>query len=177
MFVTNDSELYERVLTLSNHGRQRGQVRQFWPDAVGFKYKMSNVSAAIGCAQLERIDDLVARKQEIFRAYRKLLSGLPLVLNPPDTPGLTHGYWMPAAVVVGIPEFERQALLRCFEASHIDGRVFFWPLSWTGHFQVRHDIPVSRAISPYGVNLPTYHDMTQEDIDRVVAVLTNFLNQ
>jgi len=49
MFVTNDAELYERVLTLSNHGRARGQTKQFWPDAVGFKYKMSNIQAAIGC--------------------------------------------------------------------------------------------------------------------------------
>jgi perosamine synthetase len=42
MFVTDDAELYETVLTLSNHGRARGQTKQFWPDVVGFKYKMSN---------------------------------------------------------------------------------------------------------------------------------------
>jgi len=59
MFVTNDSDLYERVLTLSNHGRERGQSKQFWPEVVGFKYKMSNIQAAIGCAQLERIDELI----------------------------------------------------------------------------------------------------------------------
>jgi perosamine synthetase len=51
MFVTNDDALYEKVLTLSNHGRARGQTKQFWPDMVGFKYKMSNIQAAIGCAQ------------------------------------------------------------------------------------------------------------------------------
>ena len=70
MFVTADSELYERVLTLSNHGRVRGQVKQFWPEEVGFKYKMSNLQAAIGCAQLERIEALVARKREILAYYR-----------------------------------------------------------------------------------------------------------
>ncbi|MGO8190083.1 DegT/DnrJ/EryC1/StrS family aminotransferase, partial [Rhizobium leguminosarum] len=57
MFVTNDAPLYEKVLTLSNHGRARGQTKQFWPDAIGFKYKMSNIQAAIGCAQLERIEE------------------------------------------------------------------------------------------------------------------------
>jgi perosamine synthetase len=59
MFVTNDADLYEWVLTLSNHGRARGQTKQFWPDVVGFKYKMSNIQAAIGCAQMERIDEYV----------------------------------------------------------------------------------------------------------------------
>ncbi|MGH8122368.1 MAG: DegT/DnrJ/EryC1/StrS family aminotransferase, partial [Rudaea sp.] len=54
IFVTNDDELYERVLTLSNHGRARVETRQFWPGQIGYKYKMSNLQAAIGCAQLER---------------------------------------------------------------------------------------------------------------------------
>ncbi|MCR4298355.1 MAG: DegT/DnrJ/EryC1/StrS family aminotransferase, partial [Gallionella sp.] len=69
MFVTNDDALYERVLALSNHGRARGQTKQFWPDMVGFKYKMSNIQAAIGCAQMERIDELVAGKRRIFTYY------------------------------------------------------------------------------------------------------------
>ena len=66
---------YERVLTLSNHGRARGQTKQFWPDMVGFKYKMSNIQAAIGCGQLERIDALIGRKREILHRYRELLAG------------------------------------------------------------------------------------------------------
>ena len=71
MFVTNDADLYETVLTLSNHGRARGQTKQFWPDMVGFKYKMSNIQAAIGCAQMERIDELINRKREILKYYRE----------------------------------------------------------------------------------------------------------
>ena len=63
--------LYETVLTLSNHGRARGQTKQFWPDMVGFKYKMSNIQAAIGCAQMERIDELINRKREILKYYRE----------------------------------------------------------------------------------------------------------
>ena len=82
IFVTNDENLYERVLTLSNHGRAKGQTKQFWSDVVGFKYKMSNIDAAIGCAQLERIDDLIVAKRHIFTTYHKHLAGLPLSLNP-----------------------------------------------------------------------------------------------
>ncbi len=51
MLVTNDPVLYETALTLSNHGRHPKQTKQFWPDLLGFKYKMSNIQAAIGCAQ------------------------------------------------------------------------------------------------------------------------------
>ena len=74
MFVTDDPDLYEHVLTLSNHGRARGQTKQFWPDMVGFKYKISNIQAAIGCGQIERIDELIGRKREIFFRYQRNLS-------------------------------------------------------------------------------------------------------
>ena len=76
MFVTDDPELHEKVLTLSNHGRARGQTKQLWPDIVGFKYKMSNLQAAVGLAQVERINELTSRKREIFQAYHDGLAGV-----------------------------------------------------------------------------------------------------
>jgi perosamine synthetase len=100
MFVTNDSELYERVLTLSNHGRRRGETRQFWPETLGFKYKMSNVQAAIGCGQVERIKELIARKREIFDRYREQLSGLAGVTLNAEREGTTIGAWMPTVTLL-----------------------------------------------------------------------------
>jgi perosamine synthetase len=134
MFVTQDDALYEKVLTLSNHGRARGQTKQFWPDLVGFKYKMSNLQAAIGCAQMERIDELIAAKQRIFGYYAEGLRDLPLKMNTkPD--GTENGYWMPTIVLnEGVP-FNRETLLAAFKADEIDGRVFFWPLSMLPMFK------------------------------------------
>src|SRR5690606_14887766 len=132
--VTNDPALHERVLTLSNHGRARGQTRQFWPDVVGFKYKMSNLQAAVGCAQVERIDELIAGKRRIFEYYQRHLGDLPLRMNPQDE-GTVNGYWMPTIVAdEGVP-FDREALLTDFKSHDIDGRVFFWPLSMLPMFE------------------------------------------
>ena len=77
-----DKALYEKVLSLSNHGRVREQNKQFWPDRLGYKYKMSNIQAAIGCAQMERINELIARKRDIFQSYAEKLNSLPLKMNP-----------------------------------------------------------------------------------------------
>jgi perosamine synthetase len=93
MFVTNDDAFHEKVLTLSNHGRACGQSKQFWPDVVGFKYKMSNIQAAIGCAQMERIDDLIAGKRRIFTYYEEYFRDLPLKMNT-ETEGTINGYWL-----------------------------------------------------------------------------------
>lgn len=166
MFVTNDADLYEHVLTLSNHGRARGQTKQFWPDMVGFKYKMSNVQAAIGCGQMERIEELIARKREIFTSYREQLAGLPLTLNP-EPEGTVNGYWMPSIAVHESVRFEREKLLAAFRADNIDGRVFFWPLSMLPMFGSKPENVVSYRLFDHAVNLPSYHDLTEADIERV----------
>jgi len=174
MFVTNDPALYEKVLTLSNHGRARGQTKQFWPDEVGFKYKMSNLQAAIGLAQVERIDELIDRKRQIFEAYRRNLADLPAAMNP-ELAGTQNGYWMPTFVLDRGLGIERQELLDQFKAAEIDGRVFFWPLSSTGHFHGAFDNPVAADISSRAINLPSYHDITIADIGRVVDTLRNVI--
>jgi perosamine synthetase len=174
MFVTNDDALHDRVLTLSNHGRSRAQTRQFWPDMVGFKYKMSNIQAAIGLAQVERFDELVAGKRRVFKEYEKRLAGLPLTMNP-EPAGVVNGYWMPTIVVDNGVPFDREALLAAFKANEIDGRVFFWPLSMLPPFPERKENVVAYGLYNRAVNLPTYHDMGEADIERVATIVGGVL--
>ncbi len=176
MFVTVDDELYEKVLTLSNHGRTREQTKQFWPDMIGYKYKMSNLQAAIGCAQMERIDALIARKREIFKYYEKAFHGLPVKMNP-EPPGTTNGYWMPTIVADRSLSFNRSSLLDEFKNNHIDGRVFFWPLSFLPAFSQKPDHPISYGLYERAVNLPSYHDIQEEDLDRVVSLVRQHLQK
>ena len=158
MFVTNDDAIYEKVLTFSNHGRSRSQTKQFWPDMIGFKYKMSNIQAAIGCGQMERIDDLIAGKRRIFAYYAEHFRNLPLKMNP-EPVGMTNGYWMPTIVVdEGMP-FNRENLLAVFKADNIDGRVFFWPLSMLSMFEAKPENFVGYGLYERAINLPTYHDL------------------
>ena len=170
MFVTNDDTLYEHVLTLSNHGRSTSQTRQFWPDTVGFKYKMANIQAAIGCAQMERIDELIAAKRRVFLYYRDRLRDLPVSLNP-EPPGTVNGYWMPTVVVNENVRFDRDRLLAAFKAAEIDGRVFFWPLSSLPMFTAKPQNEVSYRLYDRALNLPSYHDLTADDQERVLTVV------
>lgn len=174
MFVTQDPELYERVLTLSNHGRARGQAKQFWPDAIGFKYKISNIQAAIGCAQVERIEELIAGKRRVFETYQNFLIDLPLTMNP-EPADVTNGYWMPTIVVNEGVEFEREKLLATFEQEGIDGRVFFWPLSSLPMFTPKPENIISHSIYKRAINLPSYHDLSTSQIERVCALVRSTL--
>ena len=170
-FVTSDRALYERVLTLSNHGRRRGQVKQFWPDEIGFKFKMSNVQAAIGCAQLERLDVLVARKRAILAGYRARLAGLNGLAFNPEPPGCINGAWMPTVVFDAGLGINRETLLTAFRAARIDARVFFYPLSQLDMFEAVPTNRIAWEIPERAINLPSYHDMTDADQDRVAEVI------
>ncbi|MCW8918029.1 MAG: DegT/DnrJ/EryC1/StrS family aminotransferase [Gammaproteobacteria bacterium] len=176
MFVTNDPELYEHVLTLSNHGRARGQTKQFWPDMIGFKYKMSNIQAAIGCAQMERIEELTSRKREILATYRERLAGLPGISMNPEPKGTVNGAWMPTVVFAPETGITRENLQAAFASENADARVFFWPLSSLPMFD-----PVLKNIHAWSIpdraiNLPSYHDMNYADQVRVIAVIKELLN-
>ena len=170
MFVTNDADLFERVMTLSSHGRARNQEKQFWAESVGFKYKMSNIQAAIGCGQMERLDDLVQAKRRVFNKYQSDLAGLPLRMNPEPQESL-NGYWMPTIVVDDVIPFDRGALLRGFSEHAIDGRAFFWPLSMLPMFEAKLENSVSYGLYNRAVNLPSYYDLTDSEIARVASLV------
>jgi perosamine synthetase len=178
MFVTNDPELYERVLTLSNHGRARGQTKQFWPDMVGLKYKMSNIQAAVGCAQLERIDELIGRKRKIFQYYQEHLGHLPGLSMNPEHDGTANGYWMPNVVFDLETGICREDIQAAFGDQQIDARVFFWPLS-SLPFLTKEDCnnTNSQSIPGRAINLPSYHDLTDGELDRVIAVVKQLVGQ
>ena len=167
MFVTNDEALYQKVLKLSNHGRTDDQKKQFWPEDLGFKYKISNVQAAIGCAQLERIEDLISGKRKIFNYYHKHLKGLPLSMNL-EPEGTINGYWLPNIMINEDVKFDREYLLDALANDNIDARIFFWPLSMLPMFEDKPQNVVSYSIYKRAINLPSYHDITEPEMDRVI---------
>jgi perosamine synthetase len=176
MFVTDDAALYETVLTLSNHGRARGQTKQFWPDVVGHKYKMSNVQAAIGCGQMERIDALIDRKRAILRRYRELLAPFGAITMNPEPEGTVNGAWMPTAVFAPDTGITRERLQAAFAAESIDARVFFHPLTSLPMFGSQAGAPRAADIASRAINLPSFHDMTDAEQQRVVDVILALLN-
>ena len=171
IFVTNDAELYETVLTLSNHGRARGQTRQFWPDVVGFKYKMSNIQAAIGCAQVERIGELIDRKREILNQYKERMGALPGLSMNPEPSGVVIGAWMPTAVFATDLGITSDMLQTDFSQDNIDARVFFHPLSSLAMFEDLPQNTVAWDIPGRSINLPSYHDLLPSDIERVAQAV------
>lgn len=175
MFVTSDAALFERVSILSNHGRDPAEPRQFFPSLLGYKFKMANVSAAIGCAQVERMDELLAGKRRIMAKYRDLLDAIDGVSLNVEPPGTTNGYWMPTAVFDPGLGISREALIAAFNAANIDARVFFWPLSSLPMFSPRPENRTAYDLPSRAINLPSFHDMDEAQQVRVADVIRNLV--
>jgi len=172
LLASTRTDLWDRVRTLADHGRRPGEPVQFWCSEFGFKFKMSNLQAALGVAQMERLEELVARKREIFGLYRELLQGVAGLRMNPEPEGTRNGYWMSTVVWNRALGIDRDRLVAAMRAAKIDARVFFHPLSAFPMFAgSQFDTPVARSLEGCGLNLPCYHDMEEQDIRRVAELL------
>ena len=181
MLVLDDDAHLARVLQQRDHGRAPGDT-MFFNEEVGWKYKMSAMQAALGLAQIERVQELVELKRQIFTWYREALQDWRCGSLNPDVDGLYNSYWMTTLVLDPASRLGKEDLLRRLKARGIDARPFFYPLSAIPAFEAtpeaaraRHTNDVAYAVSPYGINLPSALNITQGDVARVAAALKDAL--
>jgi len=177
MFVTDRDDIHERVLFLRDHGRAPGD-RLFWNCEVAYKYKMSSLQAALGLAQLERIEELVNRKRQIFQWYRDALSGIDEIALNVEPPGTRNSYWMVTAILDPSLGIAKEELMKLLSARRIDSRPFFYPLSSQPAYAGQPHVELARQrnrvayeLSPYGINLPSALNLTQRQVARVCITL------
>lgn len=181
LLATADEALFRKILHLRDHGREPGD-RYFQNTAVGFKYKMSALQAALGLAQLERVEELITRKREIFGWYATRLrdiDGLALNVEPAGT---RNSYWMVTAVWESNGRPSQREVQDRLDRLGIDSRPFFHPLSSLPAYQ---DWPEARAarernrvaydLNDRALNLPSALNLTESQVDRVCTELLRIL--
>lgn len=180
MLVTNRDALRDRVLVLRDHGRPPGD-RMFFNTEVAWKYKMSAMQAALGVAQLERIDELVAKKRKIFSWYHERVGGLPEITLNAEPSGTLNSYWM---VTVILPDRcgGKLAIMQALDAAGIDSRPFFSPLSSlpayahaAGRLETKERNAISYRLGAHGVNLPSALSLTEGEVDVVCVNLKRLI--
>lgn len=174
MLVTDDENIYKRCLKLRDHGRAASN-KMFWNDEVGYKYKMSSLQAALGIAQLERIEELVQKKRNIFNWYKNELGDIEGISLNEELEGTRNNYWM-VTVAWNNKNYDisKEQFIDELKQYNIDSRPFFYPLSMEPAYEeITKDIEyiklntVAYKLSPYAVNLPCGMMMTEEVVKRV----------
>ncbi|MCY2937072.1 MAG: DegT/DnrJ/EryC1/StrS family aminotransferase [Planctomycetota bacterium] len=174
MLVTSDETIHDRASFLNDHGRDRANGFQILE--VGYKYKMSNIQAALGLGQLERLDELVGQKRRIMAWYRERLQGVPGLLLNAAKPWSQAIYWMSSVVLDERLTPPRDQVMRHLKGLGVDSRPFFPPLSSFPMFQTKQGSgPVASRLGRTGINLPSGHGLTEADVDRVCRGLRSAL--
>jgi perosamine synthetase len=170
MLATNDKTLYERLLHLKSQGLAK--YREYWHDIVGYNYRMTNISAAIGLAQLEQISAILTKKRQISELYKQLLQDSIYKVHP-EIGDVYHSYWM---VSILVPQADcREQLRQHIAEAGIETRPVFYPVHTMPMYSQKYQLhKVAEDIGWRGINLPSYPDLTEDQIKYICEVLTSF---
>jgi perosamine synthetase len=169
MVVCDDDDLAERLRMLRDHGTTPG--RRYHHPVVGFNYRLTNLQAALGVAQMERLDEILAAKHRIASRYGAALEQVPGITLPPEQPWAQNVYWL-YSILVDEGEFglSRDELMGRLDAAGVETRPVFPPVhtqpAYTGG-----SYPVAEELAARGLSLPSAVGLRDDEIDRVVDVI------
>lgn len=169
MVVSRNADLMEKVVHLKGQGVS--PTREYWHDVLGFNYRMNNMCAAIGLAQIEQIDEILAKKRRIADWYREMLRDEPLELQG-EAEGTLHSFWLCSALAAD--EDTRDALRAHLRVAGIETRPVFHPAHTMPVFRSDQPFPVAESISQRGFSLPSYPALTEELVAQVCSSIRDF---
>ncbi len=172
MITTNDEEFSLKCRHLRDHAMSK--EKRYWHNELGFNYRLTNLQAALGCAQLERVDSLLNKRQEIFEWYSKYLQGVEGIQLNRTYDWAFNSYWLICMEVEKFDEQKRDTFIRLLKDEGVDSRPYFYPMSSMPYF-AKANTPVSYEVYGKGLNLPTYFDLQEKDVERIALTIKNLL--
>lgn len=168
MVVTNRDDLHELVVRLKGQGLAHNRV--YWHDVIGYNYRMTNICAAIGCAQMARIQEIVDMKIDLAKRYSERLKGVAgVTLHECRDPRLTHSFWM---VSVLVRHGVRDRVMASMRERGVETRPVFSPIHRMPMYRHYQAVcPVADDLGARGINLPSWPMLSDAELDRVVAAL------
>lgn len=169
MVVTDDPALAEQLAFLRDHAMD--PKRRYYHPTVGFNYRMTNIQAAIGCAQLETIDEILDRRRRIAEAYTRGLKGIPGLGLQPRADWAEPVCWMASVLIEEGFGRDRGEVIAGLRERGVDSRPFFVPLHELPPYRAEARYPVAEALGRQGLNLPSGTRLTPEAIQTVCGAL------
>jgi len=173
MLVTNDPDLFEKARKIQDHGRKPGT---FWIDQLGHKYKMNNITAALGLAQIQRSSNQITRKRKINSWYREGLDDIGFIDFQEEMIGSESICWMTSFTLQPNAPISRNELIDKLKLDGIDSRPVFPSISQYEIWGYAPRIPAtSKKIGDSGINLPSGVTLSEASVHKVIEVLHRIL--
>ncbi len=172
MVVTDNEEIAEKAKLLRDHGMS--PTKRYWFPEIGFNYRITNLQAAVGVAQMEKIEKIIELKREIAAEYNSLLEDVDGVKLPPEKEWAKSVYWMYSILIKTPYRISRDELMKELAAEGIDSRPFFYPVHTMPPYFTGENLPIAESLSSSGINLPSSPRLKREDIKRIVGVIRKY---
>jgi perosamine synthetase len=175
MITTNDKNLYKKMKFLRDHAMSR--EKRYWHTKIGYNYRMTNLQAALGVAQLERIDEILKKKKNIFLWYKEELNDLEekgLIQLNYEAEWAKNVYWMICLQIMDFDENKREILMKKLKEKGIDSRPFFYPISDMPMYKKTNTL-IAHKIYQRGINLPSYFDLKKDEVIYIAKVLRGLI--
>jgi perosamine synthetase len=172
IIVTNNQAWAERAFFLENQGRYADNP--YWHPEVAFNYRMTNIQGALGLAQLERIDEMLAVRCRNAAHYNRRLAKIPGLTLPPQMPWAENVFWMYSVLIEDGFGLTRDELRTQLRERGIDTRPFFYPVHTLPMYQTGQSLPVAEELSRRGLNLPSGATLTAAQVDYICDTLADF---
>jgi perosamine synthetase len=174
MITTNDDALAARLRLFRGQGMDPN--RRYWFPVIGYNYRMTNIQAAIGLAQMETIDESLSYRNKLARWYDELLSPLAdKIILPKEMPWAKQVYWMYNIFLRDGTEIERDAVMKAMDEEGIETRPVFYPMHIMPPYLQQSNFPVADEWAQRGINLPTHQLLMRTDIEFVAKSLSKAL--
>tara|TARA_Y100001968_G_scaffold330653_1_gene383110 strand:+ start:1042 stop:2472 length:1431 start_codon:yes stop_codon:yes gene_type:complete len=175
MVLFKDKNIYSKAKILRDHGMSPD--KRYWHEVVGFNYRITNLQAAIGVAQLERLDVIIKKKIEIARYYKKHLSGIKSIISKPrDIPNVVSSNWLYTIILE--KSINRDSIIDELTKIGIETRPVFYPINSMKpyiNFKSSKILINSHNLSNQGLSLPTSINLKEEDIIYICNSLSRVL--
>jgi perosamine synthetase len=165
MVLTDHEEWYERASFLRDHAMSKTE-RYYHPE-IGFNYRLTNIQAALGLAQLERIDEFVEAKRRNASLYAERLAGVVGITPAPEAPWARNVYWMYSILVDEAYPLSRDGLMTALRERGVDTRPFFRAIHTMPCHYRQERLSVSESLAVRGINLPSSVKLKGEQIDYI----------
>jgi perosamine synthetase len=151
--------------------------RRYWFSTTGYNYRMTNVAAAIGLAQIEKIDWHISRRRENAACYRECLDGIPALTLLGEKPWAKHACWMNNILLTDQARLKRDDVIVALADKGIETRPFFYPLHTLPMYRGNDSFPVAESLAARGISLPSSALLSRADIEYVAETLVTFLER
>lgn len=168
MVVARTSEILNKAVHLKTQAVSL--TREYWHDEIGYNYRMTNICAALGVAQLEHAESILQKKKQVARWYDQYLLGLP-IKRQVEPAHSQHSWWLYSILV---DSDCRDALRSHLRQASVETRPLFPPVHMMPHHRGSHEFPVAQKISEAGLSLPSYPDLTEANVRLIASIISDF---